>query len=67
MAPRPQQQPPAKPATPGLKVVEKQEEIAVPGGQVAPTAEDREAEAYKARQAEAAARRRLHPPRVWPD
>ena len=65
MAPRPQQQPPS-PATPGLKVVEKREEVAVPVGQVAPAAQDHDAEA-KTRQAEAAVRRRLHPPRVWPD
>lgn len=62
MPPRPQQK--TQPAQPGLKVVD-----AEPGGQpdkgklgetAKPTAEQQEED-------RAAARRRLHPPRVWPD
>jgi hypothetical protein len=65
MASRAQQKPQAEPGQPGLKVVERPEPSgsaghAQPEGGNAQT-EDR------TREAQEAARRRLHPPRVWPD
>jgi hypothetical protein len=66
---RPQQKPQPEPqsAQPGLKVVENTagEKTAAPE-QPAAAAPDDEA-GLRAREAEAATRRRLHPARVWPD
>jgi hypothetical protein len=66
MANRPQQKPQSEPNPPGLKVVEKPAEGSAPSVQGDPAAGEKEA-SNQARHAEAAARRRLHPPRVWPD
>jgi hypothetical protein len=66
MAPRPQAKPQPEPGQPGLKVVEKPSEASTPAGQAKPAAEE-DLAANQARQSEAAARRRLHPARVWPD
>jgi hypothetical protein len=60
MASRPQQRPKPEPGQPGLKVVEK------PAESPESAAKDGQA-AAQARESEAASRRRLHPPRVWPD
>ena len=65
MANRPQQKPQSEPSQPGLKVVEKPAEVSAPGGQGTPPAG--EDASNQARQSEAAARRRVHPLRVWPD
>jgi hypothetical protein len=65
---RPQQkpQPSAETGKPGLKVVDKTTENAAPA-EPAKAEAKAEAAASKAAESEAAARRRRHPPRVWPD
>jgi hypothetical protein len=65
MASRPQQKPEPAPSQPGLKVVEKPAPSG-PAGQSEPEAKNARAE-DRTREAQAAARRRLHPPRIWPD
>lgn len=67
MAPRPQQKPQPEPGQPGLKVVEKPAGASASGAKSNPGAGSDQAAANQSREAEAAARRRLHPPRVWPD
>lgn len=65
MATRPQQKPQSEPSQPGLKVVEKSAEVAPSIGQAKPAAKGDMAANQP--QSQAAARRRLHPPRIWPD
>jgi hypothetical protein len=66
MAARPQQKPQSESGQPGLKVVESQ---AAPSGSSEPPAPGAKTDktVNQARDSEAALRRRLHPPRVWPD
>jgi hypothetical protein len=66
MASRPQQKPQTEPNQPGLKVVEKPAESSAPRGQDSPRAGEG-SESKQGRHSEAAAQRRLHPHRVWPD
>ncbi len=66
MASQPQQKPQSESGQPGLKVVESQAEPSASSGE--PALEAKKGEPVnQARKSEAAARRRLHPPRVWPD